>query len=89
MGVGQLEKETNWRDKGKKDAYKMGGGCNRNKGGGGGSFSRNIEKKNLEKSKREKESYGPFLVLSLIVVPLYLEKAICMSSLFIFVILFF
>ena len=57
--------------------------------GGGGSFSRNIEKKNLEKSKREKESYGPFLVLSLIVVPLYLEKAICMSSLFIFVILFF
>ena len=66
----------------------MGGGCNRNKGGGG-SFSRNIEKKNLEKSKREKELYGPFLVLSLIVVPLYLEKAICMSLLFIFVILFF
>ena len=29
LGVGQLEKETNWRDKGKKDAYKKGGGCNK------------------------------------------------------------
>ena len=52
-------------------------------------FLRNIEKKGLERSKWEKESYGHFLVLSLIVVPLYLGKAICMSSLFIFVILFF